>query len=133
MAPKATFKRKNNAKDDRPSNKGTGQLIGEKQQKASSPPPPPSHGARKGLMTGKGLVIPNPIQRLFTHKDYVVEMVSSIIKEMDLDPYGEHSSEDLGVSGLYDLSRVCLGHLHYTSKIFLLILTVMLCLKHWCA
>ena len=133
VAPKATFKRKNNAKDDRPSNKGTSQLIGEKQQKASSPPPPPSHGARKGLMTGKGLVAPNPIQRLVTHKDYVVEMVSSIIKEMDLDPYGEHSSEDLGVSGLYDLSRVCLGHLHYTSKTFLLILTVMLCLKHWCA
>nr|POE81231.1 hypothetical protein CFP56_47455 [Quercus suber] len=32
-------------------------------------------------------------------------MVNSIIKETDLNPYGEHSLKDLGVSGLYDLSR----------------------------
>ena len=67
-------------------------------------------------MTGKGPIVPGPVQRLVTHKDYTIEMVTSIIKEMDLDPCDEHSSEDLGVSGLYDLSRVCPHHLRYTSK-----------------
>ena len=84
-------------------------------------------------MIRKGPITPDPVQRLVTHKHYAMETVISIIKETNLDPCGEHSSEDLGVLGLYDLSRVCLGHLHYTSKTFLLILTVMLCLKHWCA
>lgn len=46
---------------------------------------------------GKGPIISNPVCRLVTHKDYTVEMVSSIIKEMDLGPCGELSSEDLGV------------------------------------
>ena len=55
---------------------------------------------------------------LVTHKDYIVEMVTLIIKEMDLDPCGEHSSEDLGASSLYDLTRVCPFYSHYTSKIF---------------
>nr|POE75054.1 hypothetical protein CFP56_15843 [Quercus suber] len=105
MAPKATFNRKNNTKDDRLSKKGTGQLIREKQRKALSSPPPPRHGAGKGLMTGKGLIAPSPIQRLVTYKDYAIEMVSSIIKETDMDPYGEHSSKDLGAFGLYNLSR----------------------------
>ena len=34
-------------------------------------------------------------------------MVKSIIKKMDLDPYAEQEMEDLGASGLFDLSRVC--------------------------
>ena len=63
-------------------------------------------------MTGKGPIAPNPIQRLVTHKDYAIEMVSLIIKETNLDPYGEHSSEDLGASGLFDLSRVYLRQLY---------------------
>ncbi|KAL0004549.1 hypothetical protein SO802_012110 [Lithocarpus litseifolius] len=54
---------------------------------------------------GKGLVVPEPVQRLVTHKDYAVEIVNSIIKETNLDPYGQHSSKDLGASGLYYLSR----------------------------
>jgi len=58
-------------------------------------------------MMGKGPVTLNPIQRLVTHKDYAIEMVNLIIKKTDLDPYGEHTLEDLGASGLYDLSRVC--------------------------
>ena len=33
-------------------------------------------------------------------------MVESIIKERDLDPCAEQTTEDLGVSGLFDLSRV---------------------------
>ena len=52
-------------------------------------------------MMGKG-----PVQRLVIHKDYVVEMVTSIIKETNLNVYGEHTSEDLGAFGLYNLSRV---------------------------
>ena len=34
-------------------------------------------------------------------------MVESIIKEMDLDPCANQETKDLGVSGLFDLSRVC--------------------------
>ena len=71
---------------------------------------PPHHGAGKGLMMGKGLIVPGPVQRLVTHKDYAIEMVNLIIKETDLDPCGEHTSEDLGASGLYYLSRVCIHH-----------------------
>nr|POE73970.1 hypothetical protein CFP56_56655 [Quercus suber] len=56
-------------------------------------------------MTGKGPVDPYPVHRLINHKDYAVEVVTSIIKETDLDPCGGHTSEDLGASGLYDLSR----------------------------
>lgn len=42
-------------------------------------------------MTGKGLVAPSPIQRLVTHKDYAMEMVTSIIMEIELDLCGENS------------------------------------------
>ena len=67
------------------------------------------------------------------HKDYIVEMVTSIIKEMDLDLCGEHTSKDLRASSLYDLSRVCPLHLYCTSIIFLLlILTIMFCFRRWC-
>ena len=61
-------------------------------------------------MTRKGPIVPSAVQRLVTHKDYVVEMVNLIIKETDLDPYGEHTSEDLGASSLYYLSSVCIHH-----------------------
>ncbi|KAK9993342.1 hypothetical protein SO802_023045 [Lithocarpus litseifolius] len=56
-------------------------------------------------MTGKGLVTSGLVQRLVTYKDYAVEMVTSIIKEADLDPCSEHSSKDLGASSLYNLSK----------------------------
>ena len=103
---KAILKRKPNTKDDRLSRKRMGPLIGEQQQKASSPPPA-RHGVGKGLMTGKGPVGPNPIPRLVTHKDYAVEMVTSIIKETNLDSCGGHTSEE---TNLYDLSRVRSRH-----------------------
>ena len=61
-------------------------------------------------MMGKGPIVPSPVQRLVTHKDYAVEMVNLIIKETNLDLCGEHTSEDLGASGLYYLSRVCIHH-----------------------
>ena len=62
-------------------------------------------------MTVKGPVSLNPVQRLVMHKDYAIEMINSINKETDLDPYGEHFLEDLGASDLYDLSRVCFSSL----------------------
>lgn len=114
-ANKATLKRKSNSKngkDDRLLKKGTGPSVGIPQQKPPSPPPP-RHGAGKGLMMGNRLVVPDPIYGLITHKDYAVEMVTLIIKEMDLDPCGELSLEDLGTSGFFDLSRVCFCHSWY--------------------
>lgn len=45
---------------------------------------------------GKGLVAQGVIRRVLTHKEHAVGMVDSIIKETDL-----------GVSSLFDLSRVC--------------------------
>ena len=62
-APKAgakAFKRKNDAKNDRPPKKRTSPSVGDKQQKSSSPPPP-CYGIEKGLMTGKGPVALDPV------------------------------------------------------------------------
>ena len=69
-------------------------------------------------MTRKGPIAPNLVQRLVTHKDYVVEMVTSIIKETNLDLCGGHTLVDLGASGLYNLSKVCSHHLYCTLIIF---------------
>ena len=44
---------------------------------------------------------------LLTHKEHVVKMVKSIIKESDLDPYVEQMTEDLEASSLFELSKVC--------------------------
>lgn len=41
-------------------------------------------------------------------KEYAFEMVDSIIKETDLDPCADQTTEDLRASGLFDMSRVCL-------------------------
>lgn len=46
-------------------------------------------------------------RRPLTHKGYAIEMIELIIKEMDLDPCAKQETEDLGVSSLFDLSRVC--------------------------
>ena len=45
---------------------------------------------------------------LLTHKGYAIEMVESIIKETNVDPYTEQESKDLGMSSLFYLSRVSL-------------------------
>ena len=57
-------------------------------------------------MTATGLITQG-IHHLLMYKEYAVEMVESIIKEMDLDPCAKQETEDLGLSGLFDLSRVC--------------------------
>lgn len=103
---KGTLKRKTDDKDDHPNKKGMGPSVGDKQLKHPSPPKP-SHGVGKGLMIGKGLIIPGAIHRPLTQKDYAIEMVDSIIKETNLDPCADQTTEDLGASSLYDLSRVC--------------------------
>ena len=108
LAPKAVGKgapkRKTDKKDDdHPSKK---QLVtpGEKQSKKSSPPKL-SHGTGKGLMTSSG-PITKGTHRLLTHKGYAVEIVESIIKETNVDPYAKQETEDLGALGLFDLVRV---------------------------
>ena len=99
------LKRKNNGKDDHPNKKGTSPSVGDKQSKHPSPPKP-SHGVGKGLMTGKGPVALGVVRKIFTHKDYAIKIVDSIIKETGLDPCANQTTEDLGVSGLFDLSRI---------------------------
>nr|POE68897.1 hypothetical protein CFP56_63154 [Quercus suber] len=68
-------------------------------------------------MIEKGPVAPGPIQRLVTHKDYVVKMVSSIIKETNLDPCGEHSSEDWGFWPLQPLKGMSPSFTLYFKKV----------------
>ena len=57
-------------------------------------------------MTATSPVIQGAVRLLVTHKEHVVEMVESIIKDIDLDPYAEQMTEELGALGLFDLSRV---------------------------
>ena len=57
-------------------------------------------------MTATSPVIQGVVHRLVTHKEHVIEMVESIIKDIDLDPYAEQMTEELGALGLFDLSRV---------------------------
>ena len=107
-APKATRKgapkRKADRKDDHPPKKAS-ITPGDKLPKNPSPPKP-SHGAGKGLMTTSGPVTQGPDRHLLTHKDYVVEVIESIIKDKDVDPYAEQATEELGASGLFDLAWV---------------------------
>ena len=69
-------------------------------------------------MPAHGPVVSRSIQRLVSHKDYTVEMVNLIIKDIDLDECDEHATKDLGVSGLFDLARVSI-HRVYFSFLFL--------------
>ncbi|XP_050257043.1 uncharacterized protein LOC126702398 [Quercus robur] len=70
-----------------------------------SSPPKPNHGASKSLMTMTSPVTQGTIRRLLTHKEHAVEMVKSIIKDTNLDPCAEQTTEELGASDLFDLSR----------------------------
>ena len=57
-------------------------------------------------MTATGPVTQGTVRRLLMHKEHAIEMVESIIKDVDLDPCAEQMTEESGVSGLFDLSRV---------------------------
>ena len=91
LAPKATGngapKRKADRKDNRPPKKAS-VTPGDKLPKKPSPPKP-SHGVGKGLMTTLGPVTQGLDCRLLTHKDYVVEVMESIIKDKGVDPCAE--------------------------------------------
>ena len=58
-------------------------------------------------MTISGPVTQRPDHRLLTHKDYAIEMMGSIIRDKDVDPCVELGTDELGASGLFDLSLVC--------------------------
>lgn len=58
MVPKATNKRKSEAKDDRPPKKGMVPSVGYQRCKS---PPPPHQGSGKGLMTGEGPVVSDSV------------------------------------------------------------------------
>lgn len=45
-------------------------------------------------------------------------MVNLIIKEMDMDVCGEHTLEDLGASGFYDLLRVRIHRFFFLIHFF---------------
>jgi len=107
-APKAVGKgapkRKVDRKDDRQSKK-VFVTLGEKFSKKLSPPKP-KHRANNGLMRTSYPVTQDPNRRLLAHKDYVVEMMESVIGDKDVDPCAEEMTEDLGALGLFDLARV---------------------------
>ena len=79
---KGSSKQNSEGKDDCPLKKGPALPIGDKPKKSS--PPKPSHGAGKGLMTAIGPVTQGTVCHILTHKEHAVEMVESIIKEIDL-------------------------------------------------
>ena len=102
---KEAAKRKNDEKDDRPSKKVSVTARGKPSKKSS----PKKHGAGKGLMTT------DPVTqdfecRLLTYKSYAVEMLESIIKDKDVDPYVGQATKELGDSGLFDLAWVSTFH-----------------------
>ena len=94
-------KRKPNGSDRRPAKKAA-VTPGSMKEKS---PFKPSHGVGKGLMTSQGPVTEGP-SRLLTHKDYAVEEARSFIKPVDIEPCDQLETEDLGVSALFDLTKV---------------------------
>ena len=58
-------------------------------------------------MTTLGPITQGPDHRLLTHKDYAIEVVGSIIRDKDIDPYAELVTDELGASSLFDLAQVC--------------------------
>ena len=103
---KGAAKRKADGKDERQSKKAS--VTSE--EKLPKKPLPPKHEAGKGLMTTPSPVTQDSERRLLTHKDYVVEMLESIIKDKDADPCVGQATSELGDSGLYDLARVSIFH-----------------------
>ena len=101
---KGSSKRKSDGKDDRPFKKGPVIPTGDKPKKSS--PLKPSHGVGKGLMTSTSLVTQGSVRRLLTHKEHAIEVIESIIKDTDMDPYAKQTIEELGAMGLFDLSWV---------------------------
>ena len=98
-------KRKADGDGTRPSKK-TVTILGDASPKGKSALKP-SHGAGKGAMTSSGPVLEGP-SCLLTHKAYAVGEVGSFVKPTDLESCDLVGTEDLGVSALFDITRVCL-------------------------
>ncbi|XP_075650538.1 uncharacterized protein LOC142621111 isoform X1 [Castanea sativa] len=96
-------KRKPDGKDDRPGKK-VATTPGDKSSKRPSPPRF-VHGVGKGPMTSSGPITQGSVRRLLTHKDYVVEVTESILKDEEMDPYAEQAIDEIGASDLFDLTR----------------------------
>ena len=105
-------KRKADGKDDHPLKKVSITPKDKLPKKLS--PPKLSQGAGKSLMMTLGPVTQGPDCCLLTHKDYAIEMIESIIKDMDVDPCAEHATEELQALGLFDLAWV-----HFFLSLFI--------------
>ena len=81
---KVTSKRKSKGKDYHPLKKGSVIPAGDKPKKSS--PLEPSHGAGKGLMTSTSPVTQGTVCRLLTHNEHAIEVMESIIKDINMDP-----------------------------------------------
>ena len=66
-----------------------------------------SHSAGKGVMTSSSPILEGPCC-LLTHKGYVVGEVGSFVKPTDLKPCDLVETGDLGVSALFEITKVCL-------------------------
>ena len=107
-APKSVSKapkRKADGDSARPSKK-TVAIPGDASPKGKSTLKP-SHGAGKGAMASFGPISKGP-NCLLTHKAYAVGEVGSCVKPMDLESCDLVGTEDLGVSTLFDITKVCL-------------------------
>ena len=98
---KGSAKRKADEEENRPPKKV---VVAFEDVHPKKSPPKPGHGAGKG-MTSTGPIIEGP-RCLLTHKDYTDEEVQSFIKPTDVDPCAELGMEELGVSALFELTRV---------------------------
>ncbi|KAL0004794.1 hypothetical protein SO802_012355 [Lithocarpus litseifolius] len=98
---KGASKRKSDEKDDRPPKKASVNPL----EKVSKKPSPSKHSVGKGLMSPLSPVKQDSERRLLTHKEYAVEILDSIIKDTNADPYVGQAMGDLGDSGPFDLAR----------------------------
>ena len=57
-------------------------------------------------MTSSGPIIKGPCY-LLIHKDYAIGEVGSFVKPTDIGPCDLLGMEDLGMSALFDLTKVC--------------------------
>ena len=107
-------KRKNDGKDDHPPKKP---FVGDKSLKKATPLKV-GHRVGKGLMTSSGPVNQGPYCRLFTHKNYAIEMVGFIIRNKDVDPCTDQGTDELGVLYLFDLAGV---HFYFCLHLYFLL------------
>lgn len=67
---------------------------------------PSKHGAGKGLMTGAPGEQQKPPVLLREDSKYALEKISSIISPEDYEDLGNHSTEAMGETGLFNIAQV---------------------------